>query len=96
MKFKDAVNEIFNRINIVDVIGEYVHLKRVGSNYMGCCPFHNENTPSFSVSESRKTFLCFGCKKSGNVIQFIMERLGLTYPEAVRMLTMRIMRGKKN
>lgn len=90
MKFKDAVNEIFNRIDIVDVVGEYVHLKRVGSNYMGCCPFHNEKTPSFSVSESRKTFLCFGCKKSGNVIQFVQERLGLTYPEAVRMLAKRI------
>ncbi len=90
MKFKEAVNEIFNRVNIVDVVGEYVHLKRVGSNYMGCCPFHNENTPSFSVSESRKTFLCFGCKKSGNVIQFVKERLGLTYPEAVRMLAKRI------
>ena len=90
MIFKEAINEIFNRVNIVDVVGEYVRLKRVGSYYMGCCPFHNENTPSFSVDENRKTYLCFACHKSGNVITFIQEKLGLSFGEAVRMLAKRI------
>lgn len=90
MKFKEAVNEIFARVNIVDVVGEYVTLKRVGANYMGCCPFHNENTPSFSVNENKKTYLCFACHKSGNVITFLQEELGITFSEAVRELAKRI------
>ena len=90
MKFKEAVNEIFKRVNIVDIIGEYVTLKRVGSYYMACCPFHNEDTPSFSVDENRKTYLCFGCHKSGNVITFLQEKLGLSFGEAVRVLAKRL------
>ena len=90
MKFKEAVNEIFKRANIVDIIGEYVTLKRVGAYYMACCPFHNEDTPSFSVDENRKTYLCFGCHKSGNVITFLQEKLGLSFGEAVRVLAKRM------
>lgn len=90
MKFKEAVNEIILRVNIADVISEYVTLKRVGSYKMGCCPFHNEKTPSFSVDENRKTYLCFSCHESGNVITFIQKKMGLSFGEAVRMLAKRI------
>lgn len=91
MKFQDAIEEIKNRINIVDIIGEYVTLKRSGNNYMGLCPFHNEKTPSFSVSESKQLWRCFGqCDKGGNVYTFLQDYLHITFPEAVRMLAKRV------
>ena len=86
MKFHDAINEIRNRVSIVDVIGQYVKLHRSGSNYMGLCPFHNEKTPSFSVNENLKIYKCFGCQKGGNVYNFLQEYLHLTFPEAVKYL----------
>lgn len=82
----NVLDEIRDRADIVDLIGEYVELKRSGSNYMGLCPFHSENTPSFSVSPSKGIFKCFGCGVGGDVITFVMKRENLSFPEAVEFL----------
>ena len=82
----NVLDEIRDRTDIVDLIGEYVDLKRSGSNYMGLCPFHSEKTPSFSVSPSKSIFKCFGCGVGGDVITFIMKRENLNFPEAVEFL----------
>ncbi len=82
----DTINEIKSRAHIVDVIGEYVHLKQAGNNYKGLCPFHSEKTPSFMVSPSKGIFHCFGCGAGGNVFTFLMKFKGITFPEAVRVL----------
>lgn len=82
----NVLDEIRDRADIVDLIGEYVDLKRSGSNYMGLCPFHSEKTPSFSVSPSKSIFKCFGCGVGGDVITFIMKRENLRFPEAVEFL----------
>ena len=81
-----AAEEIRSRCNIVDVVSPLVSIKRAGSNYKGCCPFHKEKTPSFVVSEQKQIFTCFGCGKSGDVIKFIQEYYNLNFPEAVRRL----------
>lgn len=80
------VEEIKNRCGIVEVIGRYVPLKRAGSNYKGVCPFHNEKTPSFVVSESKGIFTCFGCGATGDVIEFIKRYHNLDFQGAVEML----------
>ena len=82
----NVLDEIRDRADIVDLIGEYVDLKRSGSNYMGLCPFHSEKTPSFSVSPSKSIFKCFGCGEGGDVITFVMKRENLSFPEAVEFL----------
>ena len=81
-----VIEEIKQRIDIVDLIGSRISLKHAGSSYKACCPFHNEKTPSFHVNPSRQTFHCFGCGVHGNVIDFVMRSDGLPFPEAVRML----------
>ena len=83
---QDKIDEIKSVADIVSVIGDYVELKRAGSNYVGLCPFHNEKTPSFSVSPSKGIFHCFGCGVGGDVISFIMQKEGLSYPEAIKFL----------
>ncbi|MEK5390718.1 DNA primase [Margalitia sp. FSL K6-0131] len=80
---EEKINEIRGSIDIVDVIGEYVHLKKQGRNYFGLCPFHGENTPSFSVSSDKQIFHCFGCGAGGNVFTFIMDIDGIGFQEAV-------------
>lgn len=85
----DIRNEIIEKTDIVDLISEYVELRRRGSNYVGLCPFHNEKTPSFTVSPDKKIFKCFGCGKSGNVITFMMEYMDLSYSEAFKELAKR-------
>lgn len=85
----DARNEIIERIDIVDLISEHLELRRRGSNFVGLCPFHNEKTPSFTVSPEKKIYKCFGCGKSGNVITFLMEILDLSYGEALKELAKR-------
>lgn len=82
----NVLDEIRDRADIVDLIGEYMDLKRSGSNYMGLCPFHSEKTPSFSVSPSKSIFKCFGCGVGGDVITFVMKRENLSFPEAVEFL----------
>ena len=86
---RETVDRIYAAANIVDIIGEYVTLKRKGVNYQACCPFHNEKTPSFIVSPSKGVFKCFGCGKSGNAVTFVMEHEGMTYPEALKAVAKR-------
>ena len=81
-----TVEKIKDAANIVDVVGEFVTLRKAGMNYKGLCPFHNEKTPSFIVSPARGTCHCFGCGKGGNSISFVMEHEQMTYPEALRWL----------
>lgn len=83
---RQTVERIKEAANIVDVVSEFVTLKRSGANYKGLCPFHNEKTPSFYVSPARGTCHCFGCGKGGNAVSFIMEHEQMTYPEALRWL----------
>ena len=81
-----TVNLIFERTDIVAVIGEYVRLEKKGGRYVGLCPFHNEKTPSFSVDREKGFFYCFGCQKGGNAASFLMEQEKLTYREALEEL----------
>ena len=81
-----TVEKILDATEIVDVISDFVTLKRRGANYIACCPFHNEKTPSFSVSPSKGIFKCFGCGKAGSAVTFIMEHEQMTYPEALKYL----------
>lgn len=83
---QDQIEELKDRLDIVDIISEYISLKRVGSNFQGLCPFHSEKTPSFSVSRDRGYFHCFGCHERGDAISFIMKIENLTYPEAIKFL----------
>ena len=83
---QNTIQQILSRIDILDVVGSFVRLKKRGANYLGLCPFHNERTPSFTVSPSKEIFKCFGCGKSGNSISFIMEHEKLSYVEALRWL----------
>lgn len=81
---KATVDRIYAAANIVDVISDFVTLKKKGVNYQACCPFHNEKTPSFVVSPSKGVFKCFGCGKGGNAVTFVMEHENMTYPEALK------------
>ena len=83
---QDTIRRIIDASNIVDVVSEFVSLKKRGTNYFGCCPFHNEKTPSFSVSPSKNLYKCFGCGKGGNSVNFVMEHEQMSYPEALKYL----------
>ena len=83
---QDTVNRILDTAQIVDVVGDFVTLKKRGANYIACCPFHNEKTPSFSVSPSKGIYKCFGCGKSGTAVGFVMEHESLSYVEALKYL----------
>lgn len=83
---QQTIAEIQGRIDIVDVVGTFVKLKRRGANYLGLCPFHNEKTPSFTVSASKEIYKCFGCGRSGNAIGFVMEHEKYSFVEAMRWL----------
>lgn len=80
----ETIEKVLETARIEEVIGDFLTLKKRGSNFIGNCPFHNEKTPSFSVSASKGIFKCFGCGKSGNVFSFVMEHEHLTYPDAVK------------
>ena len=80
---EETVNKIRQETNITDIVSQYVQLKKKGKNYFGFCPFHDERTPSFSVTEEKQIFHCFSCGRGGNVYSFLMEVDGLTFPEAV-------------
>lgn len=83
---EEIIDEVRANNDIVDVISQYVHLKRSGRNYFGLCPFHNEKSPSFSVSPDKQIFHCFGCGVGGNVFSFIMKIEGVNFVEAVQTL----------
>lgn len=85
----DLIEEVRSRNDIVDVISQYVHLQKKGSSYFGLCPFHNEKTPSFSVTPSKQMYYCFGCGAGGNVFTFLMEYENFTFGEAMEALAQR-------
>ncbi|MDE6083968.1 MAG: DNA primase, partial [Muribaculaceae bacterium] len=83
---KATIQRITDTADIVDVVSDYVHLVRRGANYMGLCPFHNERTPSFSVNQRRNFCYCFSCRKGGSPVNFLMEKEGVSYRDALLML----------
>lgn len=86
---QNFLDELTSRCDIVDVVGSYVHLTKKGANLFGLCPFHSEKTGSFSVAPDKQIYYCFGCKKGGGVVNFIMEEENLSFPDAVRFLAKR-------
>ncbi len=86
---EDVIRKIKEQNDIVDVISERIKLKRTGRNYTGLCPFHNEKSPSFTVSQEKQIYKCFGCGEAGNVISYIMKDRNITFPEAARILAER-------
>ena len=83
---RDFIDDLIARSDIVDIIDARVKLKKAGKNHQACCPFHNEKSPSFSVSQEKQFYYCFGCGAKGNVISFLMEFDRLEFPEAVEEL----------
>lgn len=81
-----TIQRVMDATDIVDVVKEFVTLRKSGANYKGLCPFHNERTPSFSVSPAKQLCKCFSCGKGGNAVHFLMELEQMTYPEAIKWL----------
>ena len=81
-----VMRAVKDRLRIVDVIGRTVQLTKRGSNYMGLCPFHEETTPSFNVSETKELYYCFGCSRGGDIVKFVQDQEGLPFDDAVRFL----------
>src|SRR6478736_4043109 len=79
----ELLRQIKEKVSIIDIVGEHVVLKKAGSNYTGLCPFHSERSPSFSVSETKQLYHCYGCKKGGDTVSFLMDILGISFPEAI-------------
>jgi len=86
---QQTIQQILSRIDIIEIVGSFVKLKKRGTNYLGLCPFHNEKTPSFTVSPAKEIYKCFGCGRSGNTISFLMEHEKYSYAEALRWLAAR-------
>ena len=86
---RETVDRVFAAANIVEIIGDYVTLKKKGVNYVACCPFHNEKTPSFVVSPSKGVYKCFGCGEGGNAVNFVMKHESMTFPEALKVVAKR-------
>src|SRR5579859_1032135 len=86
---QQTIQQILSRIDIIEIVGGFVKLKKRGTNYLGLCPFHNEKTPSFTVSPAKEIYKCFGCGRSGNTISFLMEHEKYSYAEALRWLAAR-------
>jgi DNA primase len=87
---EEFLDSVRSGVDIVELISEYVPLKRSGQNYMGLCPFHREKTPSFSVSPAKQIFYCFGCGAGGNVFSFLMKMENIPFLEAVEILADRL------
>src|ERR1700752_1594195 len=83
---QEFIQSLLGRVDIVDVVDRYVKLKKAGANFSACCPFHNEKTPSFTVSPAKQFYHCFGCAAHGNAIGFLMAYAGLGYVDAVKAL----------
>src|SRR5690606_23870484 len=86
---EEVIEDIKKANDIVDIVGEYIQLKKQGKNFFGLCPFHGENTPSFSVTQEKQIFHCFGCGKGGNVVTFLMEIENFSFVEAIKFLANR-------
>src|ERR1700753_2899470 len=86
---QQTIQQILSRIDIIEIVGSFVKLKKRGINYLGLCPFHNEKSPSFTVSPTKEIYKCFGCGRSGNTISFLMEHEKYSYAEALRWLATR-------
>src|SRR5258708_12866366 len=86
---QQTIQQILSRIDIIEIVGGFVKLKKRGTNYLGLCPFHNEKSPSFTVSPAKEIYKCFGCGRSGNTISFLMEHEKYSYAEALRWLAAR-------
>src|SRR3712207_2612471 len=87
MRFPQTfIDDLRRQADIVRVVSDYVTLKKKGANWMACCPFHQEKTPSFSVNPSKDIFYCFGCQRGGSVYTFVMEMERVSFPEAVRIV----------
>src|SRR4029453_17911906 len=84
------IDDLRRQADIVRIIQDYVQLKKKGANWMACCPFHKEKTPSFSVSPTKEIFYCFGCHKGGSVFNFVMEIEGVIFPEAIKIVADKI------
>ncbi len=84
------IDELLHRVDVADVVGQYVSLKKAGSNYSGLCPFHTEKSPSFTVSPAKQFYHCFGCGAHGTALGFLMEHLGLSFPQAIEELASRV------
>lgn len=87
---EEWIQDLLSKVNLVDLIGEYVTLQNKGGRWWACCPFHNEKTPSFSVNPEKGFYHCFGCGKGGNAIQFVMEQEKMTFPEACQYLAEKV------
>src|SRR6202023_73309 len=83
---QQTIQQILSRIDIIEIVGGFVKLKKRGVNYLGLCPFHNEKSPSFTVSPVKEIYKCFGCGRSGNTISFLMEHEKYSYVEALKWL----------
>ena len=82
----ETIQQIVSRIDIIEILSSFIKLKKRGQNYIGLCPFHNEKTPSFTVSPSKEIYKCFGCGRSGNAIGFLMEHEKYSYVESLKWL----------
>ena len=83
---QETIQRILDATHIEEVVGDFVTLRKRGANYIACCPFHDEKTPSFNVNPARGIFKCFGCGKGGDAVRFLMEHDHLSYPDALRYL----------
>lgn len=83
------IQELLDRIDIVDIVTQHLQLKKAGANFTACCPFHSEKTPSFTVNSAKQFYHCFGCGRHGNAINFLMEHTGANFVEAVETLAAR-------
>lgn len=90
MASSEVIEQVRTQADIVDIIGEFVELKRRGRNFIGLCPFHTEKTPSFTVSQDKQLYKCFGCGKSGNVFSFVMDFNGMSFPESLEFVAKKI------
>ena len=89
---EETVDRIRQSADILEVINDFVSLKKRGSNYIACCPFHNEKTPSFNVNPTRQIYKCFGCGKAGDAVRFVMDIENIGYGESLRYLGQEIRR----
>ena len=83
---KESIENLKNHLDVVDVISQFLELKKTGANFKACCPFHGETTPSFVVSPAKQIYHCFGCGEGGDSIKFVMEYEKLSYPETIEKL----------